>query len=138
MEGGTYQQVVSVSVGAIGESTRLFVIEFTPSGGVRAVGITAIRVVEGEVGGSTTDIGSEELGGTILVLSSQVDEVLAETGILLLELPNTVQRTHLVIGEVHGCLEPGDCLFELGGGGVMSKRMQMRKRSDGEWCTCST
>jgi len=70
VEGRTYQQVVSVSVGAVGEPSRLFVVEFTPGSSVGAVGITAIRVVEGEVRCATTDIWSEELGGTILELSA--------------------------------------------------------------------
>lgn len=134
---GAYQQVVSV-VGAVGEATRLFVIEFTPGSGVGAVGITAIRVVGGEVGGSTTDVWSEELGRTIFELSAKLEVVLSETSILILEFTDAVQRTHLVVGHVHSCLEPRDRLLELrereefvntdANGRTIGRRM----------CTCST
>ena len=56
-------------VGAVGEASRLFLIELAPvSGGV--VGIAAIRVGGGKVGGSTNDVWPEELGGAILELST--------------------------------------------------------------------
>ena len=113
---GTYQQIISINVGAIGQPTGFFVFEITPGGGVRSVGITAIGIVRGDVGGATADIRSQELSRTIVVLSAQLDDVLSETGILFLEFTDTVQRTHFVVGEANGCLEPSHSLFELGRG----------------------
>ena len=57
---GTYQQVVSVSIG---------VIEDNPSRSIGAAGITTIRIVQGEVRGLTTGNWSEELGRVFLQLS---------------------------------------------------------------------
>ena len=111
---GTYQHIVPVGVGAVGEASRLFVIEFTPGGGGGAVGVAAIRVVGGEVGGSAANVWSEELGGAIVKLSAQLDDVLAETGILLLELADAIQGTHVIVGETHRSLESGHRLLELG------------------------
>jgi hypothetical protein len=69
---GTYEQVVPVGVGPVGEAARLFVFEFTPGGGIGPVvgGFPAIGIVCGKVGGSTTDIRPEELSGTTLELSA--------------------------------------------------------------------
>ena len=134
----TYQHIVPVRIGAIGEPSRLFVFEIPPGSGVGTVGITTIRIVWGEVGGSTTDIWSEELSGTVLELSAELDVVLPETGVLFLKFTNTVQRAHFIVGKAHGCLEPSDRLFELGKKGGC-KRKQIRGSI--EWRkgdTCST
>ena len=112
---GTYQHIVSVRVGAVGEAARLFVVKVCPAGTVDTVGVAAVGVVWGKVGGSTTDVWPEELGGPILEFSAKFGNLLAETSILVLEFPDTVHGTHFVVGEAHGCLEPSDRLFELAG-----------------------
>ena len=48
------------------------------------------------------------------MLSAKLYDILSETGILLLELADPIQRTHLVVGETDSCLEPRDRLLELG------------------------
>lgn len=136
--GGTYQQVVSVGVGAVGEPTRFFVVEFSPSSGTDGAGIAAVGVVWREVGGSTTDVWSEELGGPIFELSAQLEDVLAETGVLLLEIPDAAQGVHFVVGEAHRGLEPGDGLLELGEAGVSADANGTIGRRNGDGCTCST
>ena len=84
----TYQHIVPVRIGAIGKPGRLLYSK--PSGsGVGTAGITTVRIVWGEVGGSTTDILSEELSGTILELSLELDVVLPETGDLFLKPTDT-------------------------------------------------
>lgn len=65
-------------------------IKFTPAGG-GTVNVAAIRIVGGKVGGSTTNVWLEELRGAILGL--------------LLEFSDTVQPTHIVVGEAHHSLE---------------------------------
>lgn len=107
------QQVVPVSVGAIGEASGFFVFKFTPSSGIGTVGLATIGIIWGEFGGSTTDVWSEELSRTILELSAQLDEVLSKTGILLFEFADAIQRTHFIVREAHSCLKPCDCLLEL-------------------------
>ena len=120
-----YQQVVSVSVGAVGEATRLFVIEISPTVGIDAVRIAAIGVVWRKVRGPTTDVWSKELSGTVLELSAELSNVLSETSVLFLELPNTVHGTHVIIGEAHRRLEPSDGLLEL-------RREKVRTEAKGE------
>lgn len=132
-EKGAYQQIVPVGVGAIGEPTRFFVFKFTPCSGIRGVGITAIGIVWRDVGSPPADIRSEELSRTIVELSAELENFLSEAGILVLELPDTVQRTHFIVREADSCLEPRDRLLELRG--MEGQRM----RSDGEiGSTCST
>ena len=114
---GTHQQIVPVRVRAVGEPTRFFVFEITPGIGIGTVRIATVGIVWGDVGGSSTDIGSKELSRAIVELPAKVDDVLSETDILFLKLADAIQRAHLVVGEADSSLEPCDCLLKLGEGG---------------------
>ena len=115
--GNEHTSTYSLSGSEPSKSRADFCMRNPPDSGVGTAGITTVRIVWGEVGGSTTDIWSEELSGTVLELSLELDVVLPETGDLFLKPTNTVQRAHSVVGEAHCCLEPSDRLFERGAPG---------------------
>jgi hypothetical protein len=80
---------------------RTFVLKFAPAGGSGIVGVTAIRVVGDKVGGPMTDALA---GGT------ERSDPRARS--------DAIEQAHVVVGEAHGSLEPGDSLLELKERGV--------------------